>query len=489
MKWQFSGRKTLLLLVTLFIGRLFAVAQQNHFMYIQSDSKEPFYVILNKKNFSSSNSGYLIISQIASGQYTFTVGFPQNKYPEQTFTCTIDNKDVGYGLKNLGDKGWALVNLQTMEMILAGSNSSGHTQQAAAASQTAAANTANSPAPATDKTNATSGTAKKDSGLFGDMLSQVVGDPSIKAGTAAPAPAVKNNAPVQQPAAAQQQPQPVAVQQAPAKTNAVAEDKDTDDERPVSNTRGVIKTREEARNEGRNVTFIDFNAAGGDTVKIFIPQPGTENTVAAAQDKKRKTLFEGDPAPGNGDSKTVNNPFYNKAASQDSNNNKPQDTNTAQPANSTASVAADTAPAVASMGNKTSRTSARKSNPVEPLMQGETEWEKNNNNTGAPVKTASYNSNCSGMATDNDLAKLRKRMVGAGDDDKMIEVARKAFKSKCYTTEQIKNLGMLFYTDENRYKFYDAGYPFVYDVNNYASLETMLIDDYYKKRFRAMLRL
>jgi hypothetical protein len=480
MKWQFSGRKTLLLLVTLFIGRLFAVAQQNHFMYIQSDSKEPFNVTLNKKNFSSSNSGYLIISQIASGQYTFTVGFPQNKYPEQTFTCTIDNKDVGYGLKNLGDKGWALVNLQTMEMILAGSNSSGQTQPAAAANQTAAVQPTTPAAPATDKTNAAA-TTKKESGLFGDMLSQVVGDPSIKAGTAAPAPAVKNNAPVQQPATVQQQPQPVAVQQAPARTSTAAEDKDTEEERPVSNTRGVIKTREEARKEGRNVTFIDFNAAGGDTVKIFIPQPGTENTAATAQDKKRKTLFDGDPAPGNGDGKTVNNPFYNKAASQDA--------STAQPANSTASVVTDTAPAAVSSSNKTPGTTARKSNPVEPLMQGETEWEKNNNNTGAPVKTASYNSNCSGMATDNDLAKLRKRMVGAGADDRMIEVARKAFKSKCYTTDQIKNLGMLFYTDENRYKFFDAGYPFVYDVKNYASLESLLIDDYYKKRFRAMLRL
>jgi hypothetical protein len=93
------------------------------------------------------------------------------------------------------------------------------------------------------------------------------------------------------------------------------------------------------------------------------------------------------------------------------------------------------------------------------------------------------------MAEDKDLDKLKKRMVGAGEDDKMIEVARKAFKSKCYTTNQIKTLGMLFYTDASRYSFYDAAYPFVYDVSSYASLENMLLDDYYKKRFRAMLRL
>jgi hypothetical protein len=103
---------------------------------------------------------------------------------------------------------------------------------------------------------------------------------------------------------------------------------------------------------------------------------------------------------------------------------------------------------------------------------------------------ASYNSNCSGgMAIEKDLDKLKKRMVGESSDDKMVAVAKKAFKSKCYTTEQIKELGRLFYTDESRYSFYDASYPFVYDVSNFASLESMLLDDYYKKRFRAMLRL
>ena len=464
MKWQFSGRKTVLLLVTLFLGRLLAVGQQNHFMYIQSDSKEPFYVLLNKKNFSSSSSGYLIISQIASGQYTFTVGFPQNKYPEQRFTCTIDNKDVGYGLKNLGDKGWALVNLQSMEMILAGSGNARQSSTTAAQPQTAAGNSSAAPATGTG----TPATGKKDSGLFGDMLSQVVDDPSIKNVNTA-APAVKNNTPKK--TAAAQQPAATPVQQvqqeqakAPTSVTEAAED-----DRPESNTRGVIKTREEARKEGRNVTFIDFNANGGDTVKIFIPKPGSadytgnSNSGAVAEavpDKKRKTLFDGDATVNGEESKTVNNPFY--AKSKDSN----------------------TAPAATPVVNN-SNTAADASVAAAAQTTAVPATEEKRRSSGI----ASYNSNCAGMANDNDLARLRKRMVGAGDDDKMIEVARKAFKSKCYTTEQIKNLGMLFYTDENRYKFYDAGYPFVYDVTNYPSLESMLIDDYYKKRFRAMLRL
>lgn len=96
-------------------------AQEKHFIFIQSDTKQPFYVSVNGKLFSSTASGYVIIPKLADGNYNLTVGFAQNTFPEQTFTCVIQNKDLGFDLKNLNEKGWALFNLQTLDLTMASS--------------------------------------------------------------------------------------------------------------------------------------------------------------------------------------------------------------------------------------------------------------------------------------------------------------------------------------------------------------------------------
>jgi hypothetical protein len=104
-------------LLTLFFNSL--IAQEKHFVFIQSDNKLPFYVSVNGKLYSSTASGYLIVPKLAGGSYNFTVGFAQNAFPEQVFTTVVPDKDLGFELKNLGDKGWALFNLQSLDLIMA----------------------------------------------------------------------------------------------------------------------------------------------------------------------------------------------------------------------------------------------------------------------------------------------------------------------------------------------------------------------------------
>jgi hypothetical protein len=70
----------------------------------------------------------------------------------------------------------------------------------------------------------------------------------------------------------------------------------------------------------------------------------------------------------------------------------------------------------------------------------------------------------------------------------MIAEAKKVFRSKCFSTQQIRNLGALFLTDEGRYKFFDAAYNFVSDAVNFPSLQSELKEEYYINRFKAMLR-
>ena len=69
----------------------------------------------------------------------------------------------------------------------------------------------------------------------------------------------------------------------------------------------------------------------------------------------------------------------------------------------------------------------------------------------------------------------------------MRTLAAKQFASICFTTEQIKYLGVLFITEEERYKFYVAAYPYVSDAANFGMLESQLADSYYINRFKAML--
>ncbi|RFM25736.1 DUF4476 domain-containing protein [Deminuibacter soli] len=492
MKWHLLHRKLVLLIVLVFGCRLLALSQQQHFMYIQSDSKEAFTVVMEKKRYNSSNTGYLIIAKVASGPHNLAVVFPQKKYPSQVFDIVLDSVDAGFGLKNLGAKGWGLINLQTMKMVMASHVIKPADSTAAATKQvkpapattapatTAPAKTAATAAPAkTGTTKPAAGTktapAKPaaDNSMFGDMLSQVVDDPTLKEAPK-PAPQPAQQQPATLTAAAQTpKTQPVTTPPAPEEKSKPAETVTDTAAADDAATRGVIKATQESKNEGTQVTFLDFNSKKTDTVKIFIPKTDapaeTPDTVAAAPQqqpvvtaavppaqtqpqtqkpgKRKKKELTSEPlfndAPADS-AKTVSNPFYTK------------------PKDAITPVAAATETAAS--------------------PQPKTE---------APAATATgvNNSNCKALANDNDVTKLRKRMAGAGDEDKMIEAARKAFKSKCYSTEQIKSLGMLFYTDETRYRFYDAGYPFVYDVSNYISLENMLIDDYYKKRFRAMLRL
>ena len=96
--------------------------------------------------------------------------------------------------------------------------------------------------------------------------------------------------------------------------------------------------------------------------------------------------------------------------------------------------------------------------------------------------------NCRGIAGEADFMKLRKNMASETDDDDMVDEARKYFKSKCFTTSQIRNLSVLFLDDLGKYKFFDLAYMFVSDAENFPSLQSELKNDYYINRFKAMLK-
>jgi len=104
------------------------------------------------------------------------------------------------------------------------------------------------------------------------------------------------------------------------------------------------------------------------------------------------------------------------------------------------------------------------------------------------VTSSTVNSDCKSFADNEDFLRLRKKMASEDDKENMIKVARKSFRSKCFSTAQIKDLSYLFLTDEGKYMFFDAAYPHTSDSDQYSTLESQLKDPYYKSRFEAMIR-
>lgn len=107
------------LVIMLNVLTINAFAQKRYFVYLQAEDKQPFYVMINQKNYSSSINGHLVIPKLKNGKYFFVAGFPKDKYPEQKFTCVVDDKDQGFVLKQFGNTGWGLFNLVTSKSVMA----------------------------------------------------------------------------------------------------------------------------------------------------------------------------------------------------------------------------------------------------------------------------------------------------------------------------------------------------------------------------------
>lgn len=456
-------------------------AQEKHFIYIQADNKQPFYVILNGKNYSSSSIGYIILSKLDNGNYTITIGFPKNIYPEQNFDLSIDNRDYGYALKNLGDKGWGLFDLKTLDVVKANTNTS---ERNITAVQPAKPNP------------------------FGEMLSDVVNDSTLtknnvvsRIDTNASAANVEVDTVNKQTAASaatnvegENTPDSTAVV-----TNAEQEDDNTDSTAVAANettkqeenedtsaslsdfdTKGIIKAEESNTTDGTNLVFIDFNKSVNDTIRVFIP--------SSASDSNRSEETTVEPSTVTTTAKT--------AADSNAIESLPK-TNNPAPANNNIATLEN----ITSSNDKGDSSSKEAGKQVtNPFYNGTVSNNNDNANTEATQQTQTdsstatatdksmVRSSCDDMANDKDITKLKRKLVTETETDVMIQTVKKGLKGKCISTDNVRELGRLFISDESRYSFFDAIYPYVYDYGDFSSLENQLFDNYYRNRFKALLR-
>lgn len=104
----------------------------------------------------------------------------------------------------------------------------------------------------------------------------------------------------------------------------------------------------------------------------------------------------------------------------------------------------------------------------------------------AVIKTT--NASCKSVAEEDDFLKLRRTMASQANDDSMIEQAKKAFATKCYTTAQVKYLSSMFLSNAGKYNFYVVAQPHIADKDNFASLASEIKDSGYRDKFNTLLQ-
>ena len=435
-----------LFLTLLFIGTLFTVhSQKVYFVYLQSEAEQPFFVKLDNKIHSSTSSGYLILSKLVDSTYNFSVGFPQGKWAEQNFSVTINKKDHGFLLKQFGDKGWGLYNLQTLAVQMSSNLGA--------------------------KTNTPEKGENKDVSKFTEVLSKVADDPSIMEKPAkrevvekkAEVVAIKEEKKVEPVVTKEKteskpvQPDVVIEKPQPAKTEPVIVKKEVEEVKPVVVVeKTMMKDDKEAKEE--DVVIVESKNAG----------PNNESYITSKVKKWSESsttqgfglVFIDDYDNGVQDRIRLLIPNPEKIEVPVSNNKEPKEEKK-----------------FIEIENKDEKNKEEtKLAEVKPVVEQVTSSKQTSSN------------NCTVVADETDFLKLRKQMAAKESDDAMISEAKNYFKTKCFTSEQIKNLSALFLNDENKYKFFDAAYNYVSDADKFSALQNEIKDEYYINRFRAMLR-
>jgi LAS superfamily LD-carboxypeptidase LdcB len=391
-------------------------AQKIYFIYLQTETGDPFFVRLNEKLYNSTPSGYLILSKLRDSTYNFQIGFP-GKNDDLHFTATVNRNDQGYLIKNFGEKGWGLYNMQTLSIQMAGGNINASIKK---------------PVDTTSVTQVNS---------FTDLLSKATDDPTLRTNVSIKKEEkkpdtiqiVKKEIPVDQNVKENVVQADKNLQKPKEENKKIIEQKiDKEDKTIVSVNKKteykksqVTKISGTSVSEGLEIVFVDQYTSGNkDTIKILIPEEKKIVNVDVVKDvakKDDKRFLEILP---------------------DSNQ--------------------------------------KKENPkIDSSVKKVPQKEK--------IPVIENKNNCKSFATDNDFLKLRRKMAAKTNDDGMIDEAKKYFREKCFSSEQIRNLSSMFLSNAGKYHFFDAAYGFVSDPENFASLQSELKEEYYINRFKAML--
>lgn len=450
--------KRFIICCTLLVLFLPAFSQRVYFVYIQSETNQPFFVKMQESVFSSSSSGYLILSKLRDSSYQMTVGFPDNKWRDQVFNVDIKAKDHGFTLKNFGEK-WGLLDLQTANVLM-------------------------SAAPVDKAGNSNPGEVS----AFTDILSKAANDPSLKDKPVAvkqeEKKIVAETAVVKKEEVKEKEKEAVIIQ-AVVKTDTVVK-KETppvviNDKPREPDTRTVLTDTAQKKELPKLVTR-DLPVA---EPVVALDTPAKKNDPPPVAVVKEEKKIETPPVVAiKEEKKTEALPVIEQQYKPSVVRRRAESSTTEGFGLTFVDEYADGKKDTIRIMIPNARPAAPRQQPTEEKKFLDITTDSKETTTEKPVKKEAA---CS-EAVENDFLRLRRRMAAESGDDAMVGEAVKYFKTKCFSTAQLKNLSTLFLNDAGKYKFFDAAYSHVSDAANFSSLQSELKDEYYINRFKAMLR-
>jgi hypothetical protein len=449
-------KKLFKLFVFLFFASASLKAQKVYFIYLQTDNQQPFYVRMGEKAYNSTSSGYLILSNLRDSIYSLNIGIQGSQ--DQPYSITVNKKDQGFLIKNFGEKGWGLFNLTSMATIMPASNKVNPVQ--------------------------TVKTEKREDNAFTNLLAKAADDSTIKE-------------------------KPIIEKPVEKKTETVA--LNTEKKEEVKNdVKEIAPPKQEEIKKGIIIAPVVIKEESKIDTPIIKEQVQEsknaaqmkEDSILAAKNRDAELLKEEELRKQDSLEKlktqTITEVEYKKSVVK----LKSESSTTTGiglvfidmlPNDETDTIRILIPAETKTSSSIESKQEEKKFLDAPPVdsVQKET-----------PISVNTKNNNCKVVATENDFSKLRKKMSGENNDflglrkklagenneDDMIAEAKKVFKTKCFSTLQVKNLSTLFLTDESKYKFLDAAYQYVSDLENFSSLQSELKDEYFVNRFKAMLR-
>jgi hypothetical protein len=93
---------------------------------------------------------------------------------------------------------------------------------------------------------------------------------------------------------------------------------------------------------------------------------------------------------------------------------------------------------------------------------------------------------CADLATEADFRMIRKRLASEDDEETMVVVADTSMgnSKKCFSSEQVKNLAVLFLNDRIRFQFVESAIIHLSDFGNASVLVSLFQDDEKRKKIK-----
>lgn len=515
--------KLLYLACCLFIATGLAAQDASYFVYIQHEKQQPFYVKLDGKLLSSSVKGYVILPKMEAGKVPVTIGFPKGEAPEQQFTIRLaGNRDYGYLLKNSGDQEWALYDLQTFASLKSAGAGGAQPAEKPAESEAVAVTRISSdsatpeqkelinnvqadveaalakkkaeekaageqpveetPAPKAempaDTTPVVAQTAPKadpkKKNSFAESLDKVVTDDRpAEMNLPKPKPAAATEAPVDVSA-------PAAEPEKPAKKRKKGQrDPLTEEEKELLGTVMEEEKRAAADEALKEAEAAATGESAKESPKEAPKEQPVEEKAPEEKPKKAKKKKEGEPEFIDFGEAPAATPAVAPAA-------------TAPEPKSVPAEEEETSAKDAREARRQQKKAAREAADREALSRdslanvGWHDAAPESKDKKSDLKMV--NSDCPKVLETEAFRKLLRTMNSRKTDADMVDAFRKGTRNTCVSTEQVRALAQLISSDENRYQLMDAAYARTYDSDNFSKLSDLLSDNYYKNRFKAMLK-